>query len=99
MVDLGFLLDRHVRKGAPIFRNHRSQLETRPENRLIPTRKETACVRGFELRAEHCFLRARAVLLVTSEKQTAAKFINFAGELEGERVFASGKFGGQSEAK
>jgi len=43
-------------------------------------------------------LRARAVLLVTSEKQTAAKFINFAGEIERERVFAGGKFGGQSEA-
>ena len=51
------------------------------------------------MRAEHRFLRARAVLLVAGEKQTAAEFINFAGELEGERVFAGGKFGWQSEAK
>ena len=65
-------------------------MKARAEARFIPAGEHAARIGGFELRAEHHLLRARAVLLIRRLIESLALLVDLAGEIEGERVRAGG---------
>src|SRR5438105_13441453 len=67
----------------------------RTKNRLIPAWEKPARIGGFELRSEEHLLRACPLLLIFGVEQTAAKLIDFTGELECERVLSQRQFFGR----
>ena len=51
-----------------VFRDDGGELKARAKTRFVPAGKHAARIGRFELRAEHDFLRARAVLLISARR-------------------------------
>ena len=98
-IDFLLALDWHVRYGEPVFRHDCAQLKTRAKNRFIPAGEKPAGVSRLELRTEHDFPLASALLLITRVKKSLSLLIDFPREAKRECVVSRRKFRWQREGE